>query len=252
MTIERGPLSFSAWFEDVIARCQVFIGERTPTEFDIVDVASTFSCSLPDPRCPAEDLLLRAVLLDVADRWGVSLHEDLHRRANRAPCGFDAASTLREFLKSGRRNAKHGFVEWARYFRAEFHRIHPVSPARRAAAIVRERAGERSDTASLATSLGVSPRQLRRAFLQTFSVPLPEYLRRARLLRALELMAEQPGKIEPVALDVGYRSKKDFYRVFRQALGMTPTAFMKLPPDAARGVIHRTRLAMSREETRRG
>jgi len=246
MLDEPVPLSFSEWFESVVSRCQVFIGEEAPTEFDIDEVASTFVRNLPDARCPAEDLLLRAFLLDVADRWGASLHDDLHERANSASCSFDATSTLRPLLQTGHGNAKHRFLLWARDFPIELHRVHPVSPARQAAAIIRQRAGERSDAATLATLLGVSPRQLRRAFLQTFGVPLPDYLRRMRLLRALELMASHPGKVEPVALDVGYRSKKDFYRVFRQLLGMTPTAFMRLPPDSARSVILHTRLALSR------
>jgi AraC-like DNA-binding protein len=245
MLDEGSPLSFAEWFESAVARCQVFIGTQTPTEFDIVTVASTFVQSLPDARCPAEDLLLRSLLLDVADRWGTSVHADLHQRPNSQPCGFDPTSTLREFLRA-RGNAKHSFMEWARCFCVEFHRIHPLSPARRAAAIIRDQA-ERSDASALATSLGVTPRQLRRAFLQTFGVPLPEYLRRARLLRALELMTEQPGKVEPVALDVGYRSKKDFYRVFRQFIGMTPTDFKKLPRESALRLIDRTRAYLGRK-----
>jgi hypothetical protein len=68
MPHEPVALSFSEWFESVVARCQVFIGERTPTEFDIADVASAFACSLPDPRCPAEDLLLWAVMSATAAR----------------------------------------------------------------------------------------------------------------------------------------------------------------------------------------
>jgi len=237
MLDERALLTSSDWFESVVARCQVFIGTRMPTEFNIVDVASTLVHNLQDARCPGEDLLLRALLLDVADHWGVALHEDLHRRRHPTPCGFDTATTLRAFLNSARGNAKRGFLEWAQHFRTELHRVHPVSPARLAAAFIREPDGERSDAASLATMLGVSPRQLRRGFLLTFRMPLPEYLRRARLLRALEVMAAQPGKVEPVALEVGYRSKKNFYRVFQQLVGMTPTAFMKLPPESARGLI---------------
>ena len=208
MLDERALLSSSDWFESVVARCQVFIGKPRPTEFNIVDVASTFVHDLPDARCPGEDLLLRALLLDVADRWGVSLHEDVHRRRNAAACGFDTATTLRVFLNSARGHAKRGFLEWARHFRIELHRVHPVSAARLAAALIREPDGERADAASLATVIGVSPRQLRRAFLQTFGMPLPEYLRRARLLRALEVMAAQPGKVEPVASKSGIGARR--------------------------------------------
>jgi AraC-like DNA-binding protein len=243
MLTEPVPLVFSEWFECVVARCQVFIGERIPMEFDIVEAASAFVEHLPDARCPGEDLFLRGMLLNVAYRWGESLHNDLHR-TDRMACGFDATSTLRALLSSARGNEKRGFLEWAQRFRTELYRVHPVSPARRAAVLVRERTGIRLDAAGLATMLGVSPRHLRRAFVATFGVPLPEYVRRARVLRALEAMAAEPRKVESVALDVGYRSKKDFYRAFRQLAGMTPTAFMKLAPQSAGDLIDRMRLTL--------
>ena len=37
-------------------------------------------------------------------------------------------------------------------------------------------------------------------------------------------------KIEAVALEVGYRSRKDFYRVLRQTMHMTPQVLRSLPP----------------------
>jgi len=241
-------LSSFDWFELVIARCQTFIVAQSPTEFDIVDVASTFIRELPDPRCRGEDVLLRGLLLDVADHWGASLHEELHQRSDPARCVFSTTSMLRHFLDRSREAAKPGFLDWARTFRAELHRVHPISPARQAAAFIRERAGERSDAAALAARLGVSSRQLRRAFHLTYGMTLTEYLQQARLLRALETMTSEPGKIEPVALDVGYRSKKDFYRVFRDVTAMTPRAFIRLPTDSKRRLIDRVRSALTKRE----
>jgi AraC-like DNA-binding protein len=51
------------------------------------------------------------------------------------------------------------------------------------------------------------------------------------------VLREHPGKIEPVALQIGYGSKKSFYDVFERVVGMTPTAFRRLPSDEARRVI---------------
>jgi transcriptional regulator GlxA family with amidase domain len=48
---------------------------------------------------------------------------------------------------------------------------------------------------------------------------------------ALQLVAHM--KIEAVALEVGYRSRKDFYRVLRQTMHMTPQVLRSLPrPNA--------------------
>lgn len=55
-------------------------------------------------------------------------------------------------------------------------------------------------------------------------------------------MIEEGGKVEPLALQVGYRSKKNFYRIFSQSVGMTPHRFLRLPPDAARDVLESARL----------
>ena len=73
---------------------------------------------------------------------------------------------------------------------------------------------------------------------------LPEYLRRVRLLHALRTLIDEGGKIEPVALEVGYRGKKNFYRVFRQLTGLTPAQFRDLPAAAARQIVENNRLAL--------
>src|SRR5690349_19575828 len=93
--------------------------------------------------------------------------------------------------------------------------------------------------------MGVSAAQLRRTFQQTFGVSLSEYVRRTRLLRALELMLDQHSKVESVALQVGYQSKKNFYRIFKRSIGMTPRAFLSLPPEAAQDLLHATRMRMA-------
>jgi YesN/AraC family two-component response regulator len=51
-----------------------------------------------------------------------------------------------------------------------------------------------------------------------------QYLTRIRLQHAAELVRDGV-KIEAVALIVGYRSKKNFYRQFKRHYGMTPMRY---------------------------
>jgi AraC-like DNA-binding protein len=210
--------------------------------------ASTFIAGIPDGQLPIDDLNLRLLLLDVAAGWGASLHAQAHMRSPSPQCSFDPSRTLMVLVGASRHGAKHRFLEWARAFSVEFSRSHPVSAAHRAAAIIRQRSGERVTTAVLATQIGVSRPQLRRAFRQTFGLTIARYERRVRLLRALEILHREGLKIEAVALQSGYASKKNFYDVFKRVVGMTPTAFIKLPSESARGVIERTKLTLVRPQ----
>src|SRR5438034_10710996 len=51
-------------------------------------------------------------------------------------------------------------------------------------------------------------------------------------------------KVEAVALSVGYRATKNFYRAFRQLTGTTPTGFRRLPPERAAAVLEFAKLAL--------
>ena len=240
ITTGRSLLSFrNEWLEAVVARCQSFVGVvMLPDDRQsIPELATLFVNALPDSQVHAEDLALCMLLMNVATKWGASLHHHAHVRPARKPCSFDPQHMLDPFLRDRCPSAKDRFLEWARAFSLEFSRTHPVSAAHRAAAVVRERPCERWDVVTLANVIGVSPRQLSREFRQTLGITLAKYVRHERLQRALELLMDQPGKIEPVALQVGYASKKNFYRVFKKSIGMTPTAFLRLPSAATRDVI---------------
>jgi AraC-like DNA-binding protein len=76
----------------------------------------------------------------------------------------------------------------------------------------------------LAASVGCSRRQLAALFRRELAMTVREYLTRARLRRALELILDGQ-KIEAVSLMVGYHSKKNFYRQFKARVGVTPSAY---------------------------
>jgi two-component system, response regulator YesN len=76
----------------------------------------------------------------------------------------------------------------------------------------------------LATGLGSQSAYLGRAFRKEIGVTVHEYITRARMeYGAAHVRAGV--KIEAVALDAGYLSKKNFYRQFKRRFGMTPDEY---------------------------
>jgi methylphosphotriester-DNA--protein-cysteine methyltransferase len=57
-----------------------------------------------------------------------------------------------------------------------------------------------------------------------------------RLAHAVDRVRHE--KVDVVARDVGFRSKKSFYRAFTQLTGMLPAEFRRLPPESARRIVH--------------
>ncbi len=88
------------------------------------------------------------------------------------------------------------------------------------------------DTRSLAAwggAVGATSRTLARAFLRDTGVTFGAWRQQARLLAALELLAEG-NAVTTVALDLGYDSPSAFIAMFRRALGTTPSRYF----DASR------------------
>ena len=71
------------------------------------------------------------------------------------------------------------------------------------------------DVRQLAERVHVSPPQLRRAFSKEFGMPLREYFLAVRLVAALEWIATE--KAEAIALEIGYKSKKNWRLIFEAA-----------------------------------
>lgn len=80
---------------------------------------------------------------------------------------------------------------------------------------------------------GVSPRTLSRRFAAETGLAFADWRRRARLLRALELLAEGLS-VTAVAFDVGYETVSAFIEAFRGAFGVTPSRYAERlvgPPE---------------------
>lgn len=75
---------------------------------------------------------------------------------------------------------------------------------------------------ALSHVVGCSRTQLTRAFRTEIGRSLHDYLTEVRAQRGLDALRHSDDKIEVIAKMVGYRSKKDFYRVIRMTTGATP------------------------------
>jgi AraC-like DNA-binding protein len=77
--------------------------------------------------------------------------------------------------------------------------------------------------AQLGAAVGLSERSVMRLFAEQTGLSLRRWHSQARLLRAFELF-DEGRSVTRVALDVGYSSPSAFSKMFRRALGRSPTA----------------------------
>jgi AraC-like DNA-binding protein len=93
--------------------------------------------------------------------------------------------------------------------------------ALRAAEALRSDPADTPRTRDLAVELGVSGRTLERAFVADASMSLGEWRQRARICRAIALLAAG-GTVKDIALEVGYETPSAFVSAFKKFVGTTP------------------------------
>ncbi|SFL13020.1 helix-turn-helix transcriptional regulator [Lysobacter sp. cf310] len=92
-------------------------------------------------------------------------------------------------------------------------------------------AHEAVDLERTAASAGLSAFHFLRLFAAVLGVTPHQYLLRARLRRAVPLLADEGRPITQVAYDSGFADLSNFVRTFRRAAGVSPRGFRR----AARG-----------------
>jgi len=78
--------------------------------------------------------------------------------------------------------------------------------------------------AEIGGAVGVSPVYLTQVFRQVEGLPLYRYQLQLRLARALDLL-DNCSDLTGLALDLGFSSYSHFSTAFKQAYGLTPSAF---------------------------
>jgi methylphosphotriester-DNA--protein-cysteine methyltransferase len=193
------------------------------------------SSSLPIADGIAEHAVLNGLLLEFTLRCGRAIHTRCHAGYRFYACSFVPERTLAAFLQDGRSDPCLRLRDWIAEFFKTLNQAHPASIASRAADLLYREYSDRWTLESLAERVDTTPTKLRRAFDQEYSMSVREYARRLRVINALEQL--RTTKIESIAMDVGYHSKKNFYCALKQLTGLKPTAVRSLSSDDTLALI---------------
>jgi signal transduction histidine kinase/DNA-binding LacI/PurR family transcriptional regulator/AraC-like DNA-binding protein len=98
---------------------------------------------------------------------------------------------------------------------------------RKAMAIIHEHSAEPISLKDIARSVGVSKEYLARCFHQETGVTLVTYLNRYRIDQAKARLEAGEQNLTAIALEVGFTSAPYFSRVFRQEVGVSPSAYRR-------------------------
>jgi two-component system response regulator YesN len=91
-------------------------------------------------------------------------------------------------------------------------------------AAINDRLSEPLSGEVLAKVIGRPQAYLGKLFRREMGITVRAYIARARVERAARAIRDGE-KVEAVALEAGYRSKKNFYRQFRRLFGTTPARY---------------------------
>lgn len=194
---------------------------------DARDQLREIATAIPSPEGGLERLLLRGLLLECALRVGRALHAGLQTDAP-DPCDLHASQLLARFCVEAHDDPITAFRVWVEGFFDLLLRQHPPSVAQRARRVIRETPRQPTSVADLARAVGVTPQRLRRAFLEEFGDSVKTYQVQVRLLSVLR--SGDLAKVDALAFDAGYRSRKDLYRACQHTLGLSLTQFRELGP----------------------
>lgn len=98
----------------------------------------------------------------------------------------------------------------------------------------------RPSLAELAAHAGVHPVYFARAFRQRYGCSPGEFLRRCRLERALDLLADVNLSLATIASGCGFADQAHFSHAFRRAHGLSPLAYRRLSRSTAGSVRTRS------------
>ena len=92
--------------------------------------------------------------------------------------------------------------------------------------IIKSHKGTDISLAQLAARMGLSENYICILFKKELSVTFLQYVYALRIRRSMELLLTEPDKtIEDIARRVGYQSDRQFFRIFREWVGIPPHQF---------------------------
>lgn len=231
------------WLEQVLARIQIGIGRVVCARADDAPVVvTTLAGELPTPANHADAMHLRSLLSDFSAHCGEFIHTRAHPRPVR--CDFLPQTVHYQVWHRADSDPRAVLSTWANAFFPTFSRAHPPSLAEHVARLLAREYHCAWTDRRLARQFHVSAAALRRAFEAEHGVSVRDYHRTLRVLAAVERL--RIDKVEAVALEVGFKSRKNLYRALRQLARLTPSQFRALSAEEAAALFEELRLALVR------
>jgi AraC-like DNA-binding protein len=201
-------------------------------EFDFADAAEMMPLirgSLAQIEAAPDRLHVELLRLMLVDLCGKMVHA-IHSRKDVACSCLGASWELLPMVTGSENEPRSAFADWAERSLAHVLAVHPLTAAERAACLIRSRPSKAWTLHELAASVESHEARLSRQFRRVFGLKPAAYLHLVRMSRAVVLF-RTAAKVEAIASEVGYRSKKDFYAALKQWVGLTPTEVRRLGED---------------------
>jgi AraC-like DNA-binding protein len=204
-----------AWLQDTIRDLQILIGQLScgPSAERATIVERIASC-LPAPESPVERLLVRGLLVETGLR--LLIRESFPARPDLA-----AAAALVSTLETGRVEAPSA--------RSAAPTGVAFSPARtedaglRVQHFIEANLSHHVTLRDVAQGTGLPVRRVNSSLRAAVGLSVRQFVAHRRLGKIVEALTTSDVKVEAIALEVGYRSKKDLYRLVRRFTGFTPS-----------------------------
>ena len=225
------------WSFDVASASQRFVA-------DIMDVSpksflsafAQLSAAVPKASSLAERIVLVDRLAALAVR-GARAFDFLFHQTFRVPLCRQVALPSLAFAPDDTADPGRAVNVWAGQFLEAFSARHSWPLAYRAQAYVDDHLTEPLNLAGMSKSLGCSRGALSRAFVASVGRTLQDYHASRRVTIAISMLRNHTWKVDAVALAVGYRSPKNFYRALRDMTGLSPTEIRACSDEAIARVV---------------
>jgi AraC-like DNA-binding protein len=103
----------------------------------------------------------------------------------------------------------------------------------RARQFILEHRGEELSLAHVAKAVNMSSFYFCKTFKKVTGLNFTDYLARARIEKAKELLLDPNARVSEIVFEVGFQSITHFNRIFKRHVGKSPTEYRKSLPKAS-------------------
>ena len=228
------------WLLAFLNECQVLVGSLSLNRsLGDPEQLKALLATLPPPRNTFEGVIGRCVLFEILTRGRQGPSRARKKRPStgetlpviefclaplrQRPAASDLVQGVEPFLRMG-----------AAVLRAT-NAAHDAGLAMNARVFIDEHYRENATDARVARALGVSRLVLERAFKRVYGQSVHDYLSDVRFARAQDLLRSSDLKVSAVAVEVGYKSHKNLYRLIKARTGMTPIRLRRVAQPSGTG-----------------